>query len=192
MTRYEIQKKLHVTQLQKNKVETAVMDCVLMAQKRFPGSKIPFPEIRYDLIGTSGGQAIYNRYGKTVHTIRVNPVLLNENEKEIVEQTVPHEMAHVVVSQVWKHERGQQSIKGHGLEWKSVMRLFGLSPNRCHNMDVTTIRVIKGVLEYHFNCGCVGMVYKLSKTKYNRYVDGVVYRCRKCGVQLKFDKKVNL
>lgn len=64
MTRYELQKKLHVTQLQKNKVETAVMDCVLMAQKRFPVSKIPFPEIRYDLVGTSGGQAIYDSMGR--------------------------------------------------------------------------------------------------------------------------------
>lgn len=189
MTRYELQKKLHVSQVHRNMVETAVMDCVMMAQKRFTGSKIPFPEIRYDLVGKAAGQAIYDKFGNPIHTIRINPVLLNENEKHIIEQTVPHEMAHVVVSQVWQEERGSR-VKGHGHEWQSVMRLFGLQPDRCHNLDTTTIRALKGGEEYHFNCGC--KVWKLSKTKYNRYLYGGSYRCPSCKGQLKFDKRVQL
>lgn len=189
MTRYELQKKLHVTQDKKNKIDTAVLDCIYMADQLF-GKGVTAPEVRYDLIGRSAGQAVYDQFGKSPYVIRVNPVLLNENESYIVNQTVPHEMAHVVVYQFYL-ARGIQ-VKGHGNEWKRVMRYFGLEPDRCHSLDTTTIRAIRGGVEYHFNCGCVGKVYKLSKHKYNKYVSGISYRCPRCKVQLKFDKQMEL
>lgn len=191
MTRYEIQKKLHVSQIQRNMVETAVMDCVMMAKKRFPSSNIPFPEIRYDLVGQAAGQAIYDRVSNPTHVIRINPNLLNENEKRVIEQIVPHEMAHVVVSQVWEEER-KVSVKGHGYEWQSVMRTFGLVPERCHNMDVSSVKALRGGVEYHFNCGCVGKVFKLSKNRCTRWANGTDYRCPICKCQIQFDKRVNL
>jgi len=190
MTRYELQKKLHVTQDKKNKVDTAIQDCLYMAEKMFSKGFI-YPEVRYDLVGRAAGQAVYDRFSnKSPHVIRVNPILLNENESYIVNQTVPHEMAHVVVHQFYE-ARGIQ-VRGHGNEWKRVMRYFGLQPDRCHSLDTTTVRAIKGGSEYHFNCGCVGKVYKLSKNKYTRYANGMSYRCRLCNCKIVFDKRVEL
>lgn len=186
-TVYELQKKLHVSQEIKNRVETAVLDCFIMAENLF-GKGFTIPEIRYDLIGKSAGQAVYDRYGKVKHTVRINPVLLNENPEYIILQTVPHEMAHVVVNTFYE-DRGIR-VKGHGREWQRVMRFFGLEPHRCHNLDVSSINNIKNQSEYHFICGCVGKVYKLSKYRYTRYTNGASYRCRICSVQLRFDKTV--
>lgn len=190
MTRYEIQKRLHVTQVQKNKVETAVLDCILLAKKRFPRSNIPFPEIRYDLVGNSGGQAIYDLTNPSNHVIRINPILLNENEQEMINQVVPHEMAHVVVNQVYRNERGIPA-SGHGYEWKSVMRWFGLQPDRCHQMDTTSIKKLKRKSEYVFTCSCYERTYNLSRVKYNNFLGGAKYYCRYCKAFLKFDKVIN-
>lgn len=189
MTRYEIQKKLHITQDKKNKVDTAIQDCLYMAEELF-GKGVVAPEVRYDLVGRSAGQALWDKFGKSPHVIRVNPILLNENEEYIINQTVPHEMAHVVVNQFYL-ARGIR-VKGHGNEWKRVMSHFGLEANRCHQLDTTTVRAIKGGSEYHFNCGCVGKVYKLSKHKYTRYINGMSYRCRVCSCKITFDKRVEL
>lgn len=189
MTRYELQKKLHVTQDKKNKVDTAVQDCLFMAERLF-GKGVVAPEVMYDLVGRAAGQAVYDRFGKSPHVIRINPILLNENEEYIINQTVPHEMAHVVVNQFY-NARGIR-VGSHGAEWKRVMRHFGLQPDRCHNLDTTSVRAIRGGVEYHFHCNCLERVYKLSKTKYNRYVDGVSYRCPRCKGQLRFDKRVQL
>lgn len=191
MTRYEIQKKLHVSQEQKNMVETAVLDCIMMARKKFPASNIPFPEIRYDLIGKAAGQAVWRRYGNPIHTIRINPILLNENQQHIVEQTVPHEMAHVVVNQIWKVEQ-RMDVGGHGREWKHVMRVFGLVPERCHNLDTSSVSKLKNRPEYHFTCRCPGRVFKLSGIKYNRWANGVGYQCPRCKTPIRFDKKIEL
>lgn len=189
MTRYEIQKKFHVSQDKKNKVDTAIQDCVFMAEKLF-GKGVVTPEVRYDLVGRSAGQAVYRRFNNPNHVIRLNPILLNENESYLVNQTVPHEMAHVVVHQFYL-ARGIQ-VRGHGNEWKRVMRHFGLEANRCHQLDTTTIKAIKGVVEYNFNCGCVGKVYNLSKNRYNRFLKGSSYRCPVCKCLLRFDNQVKL
>jgi SprT protein len=186
-TVYELQKKLHVSQETKNQVETAVLDCILMAEKVF-GKGIPVPEIKYDLVGRAAGQAIYDRYGKVKHTIRINPILLNENPQYIILQTVPHEMAHVVVSTFYE-DRGIQ-VKGHGYEWQRTMRLFGLEPHRCHNLDISSVRAVKRQSEYHFKCRCEGKVFKLSKNKYTRWSNGVGYQCPVCKSPIRFDKVV--
>lgn len=189
MTVYEIQKRLHVTQLQKNQVETAVLDALMMLEKAY-NRVFVVPEIRYDLVGRSAGQAVWDPYGKVKHFIRINPVLLNENGEDMVNQTVPHEVAHVVVTQLYE-EKGHR-VQGHGYEWQSVMRQLGLKPDRCHSYDVTSIRAIRGGKEYHFTCMCVGFVHKFSKSKYTRYINGNRYVCRRCRGSLKFDKAVDL
>lgn len=186
MNKFEILQKLHVTQDQKNRVETAVIDCLLTAQKHFGVDKVKvIPEIRYNTKGKAAGLCYYD-YLTGKHWIDINPILLNENEIDIIKQTVPHEMAHCVVNQLYPNER-----LAHGYEWQSVMRLFGLSPERCHNMNTSTITIIKnGGMEYHYNCGC--MVHKLTKIKHNRMQRGVGYRCNRCKQPLKFDKTVHV
>jgi SprT protein len=186
-TVYEAQKKLHISRQQRDRVETAVMDCVLMAEKRF-GKGIPIPEIRYDLVGGSAGQAVYDRRGNVKHTIRINPILLNENESYVILQTVPHEMAHVVVHHLYD-DLGI-SVKGHGSEWKRIMYLFGLEPHRCHQLDISSIRAVRKQSTYRFTCSCVGKVFELSKNKYTRWANGTAYRCPRCREQIRFDRVV--
>ena len=117
--------------------------------------------------------------------------------ERVVNQTVPHEVAHIVVAEVYESQnrvyvdpfsfRRQRAIQPHGWEWQQVMRLFGLEPDRCHDMDVSTVKAIRnGGLEYVYKCNC--MEHKVTKVKHNRMQRGLVYTCRRCRGKLAFDK----
>ncbi len=189
MNKFEMLQKLHVSKELKQRVENTVLHYLDIAQKKFGADKCQkIPEIRFDTKGRSAGLAFWN-YGKP--WVNFNPVLLNENTESMLKQTVPHEVAHVVVAEVYRSEEPDpwnfKRIAPHGHEWQHVMRVFGLDPRRCHNMDVSTIRIIRnGGIEFHYNCGCT--THKLTKIKHNRLQNGAVYTCRKCKQPLKFDK----
>lgn len=199
MNKFEILQKCHVSKELRLRIETMVLDCLDKAQRKFGADRCKvIPEIRYDTKGKAAGWACWNN-GKAY--IDINPILLNENVERVVNQTVPHEVAHIVVAEVYESQnrvyvdpwsmRRQRAIAPHGYEWQQVMRLFGLVPDRCHNMDTSTVRAIRnGGVEHHYRCGC--MVHKMSKIKHNRIQRGVVYTCCHCRGKLVFDKTVNI
>ena len=195
MNKFQILQKCHVTRELRNRVENVVLTCLDTAQAKFGVDKVTkTPEIRYNTKGKTAGWACWN-HGKPY--IDINPILLNENVEEVINQTVPHEVAHIVVSEVYESQqmvrvdiwsmRMVRSVQPHGWEWQSVMRLFGLDPERCHRMDVSTVRAIRnGGIEYVYKCSC--MEHKMSKIKHNRMQRGRGYTCRRCRAKLVFDK----
>ena len=68
------------------------------------------PEISYALKGKKAGVA----YLQT-NQIRFNPVLLQENGEQFIRQVVPHELAHLLVFQLFGR------VQPHGKEWKMMM-----------------------------------------------------------------------
>lgn len=137
------------------------------------------PRIDWSLKGKVGGA-----YRTGNHTIRINLVLLSENIEYYLEQIVPHEVAHACVHAKWGFFRYHSRISPHGQEWKYVMRAFGKSPDRCHNLDVTNATQRTVAREYVYHCGC--NEYKLTIIRHRRIQKGAKYTCRHCHKSLEY------
>ena len=125
------------------------------------------PETAYDLKGQAAGQANYRE-----NRIRFNRDLLEKYTHEFVNQTVPHEFAHLVA-----YRKFGRTIKPHGLEWKSVMIALGVEPERTHGFKVAPSRRLK---RFVYRCECPDSAYELTSIRHNRIQRGGVYLCKKC------------
>ena len=112
----------------KEKISECVTRC-----NRIYNIKMDIPTLSFKLKGTTAGYAQYD-----IHTVKLNPVFLMENTRDMIEDTIPHEVAHLVVYAVY-FVRMRTYPKPHGNEWKSVMFALGLNPTRCHNYDMGTV-----------------------------------------------------
>lgn len=94
------------------------------------------PIIRFDIKNTNGGEAWIKK-----NLIRLNLILLVENEEHFLAQTVPHEVAHLVAHFVYdaKPMNGKK-VRPHGKEWQEVMGVLGIPPNAKHKYDCTSIQ----------------------------------------------------
>lgn len=146
-------------------VHDKIKECVWIAQSRY-GKYFRIPTVSYDIRGAVAGKAfIYQNH------IKLNPVLLRENKDHFINQTVPHEVAHLIAHQVYGNR-----IRPHGREWASIMSLFGRPANRCHSYEVTRSRTVK---MHEVKCGCKTKM--ISSIRYNRMVKGLAtYKCKRC------------
>jgi len=102
---------------------------------------------------------------------------MEENLSEYLEQVIPHEVAHYITRAMWG---GAPSP--HGPEWRSVMRkVYGLSPDRCHQMDVSKA----ANRPYIYGCGC-GSQFPLSERKHISITSGAKRICKKCKGRIRF------
>jgi SprT protein len=143
------------------------------ASDRF-GLPIPQPEVRFDLRGRAAGMALRPPHGRGI--IRYNRAMLAENGLAFIQQTVPHEVAHLVAGIV--HGR---RIRPHGAEWRSIMAFFGAEAVRCHSFTVPPHQRRK-MRYFSYRCACRN--HRLSATRHNRSQAGVIYLCRSCGSPL--------
>ena len=129
----------------------------------------PEPKLVYQQRGTSAGTAWLQEY-----EIRLNPVLLAENQQAFIDEVVPHELAHLLV---WKHFG---RVPPHGKEWKWMMEaVLGVPARRTHQFELSSIRT-KTVPS---RCRC--QLHQLTIRRHNRVVRGeATYRCVHCGEPL--------
>lgn len=134
------------------------------------------PFIDFTLRGTTGGYAYPSR-----NEINLNKILLLENFELYQVRTIPHEIAHIVVSKFFGYQR-----QAHGKAWKFVMKvLFGLEPSRCHNMD-TTNSMVRNTKQFEYACGCQDSFY-LGAIRHNKMMKGLKkYSCGKCKSVIRF------
>lgn len=138
----------------RQKVEKRVRELLDLATAIWPDHTAKFqdaPDIRYDIKNRFGGVAITG--GREDWTIRLNLILCYENESNFIEQTVGHEVAHLVQRVVYgatklvedrkTGKREVKKIRSHGPEWRGVMTKFGLEAARTHKYDTTSIEVKK-------------------------------------------------
>lgn len=135
----------------------------------------PRPSIKFDLAGRAAGQVIYEK-----NLIRINTKLLNQNPDYMINQTAPHEAFHLIA----RHVYGPY-ISGHGVQWQSLMRGYGLNPNRYHSLQTTPARNRRKV---SYSCFCRDEI-KIDISVHNRIVKGSDYFCKKC--QHKITPKIN-
>ena len=136
-----------VSQELKARVDAEVARCIAVATAKY-GRTFETPKVTYDLRGRTAGQAWHGK-----NLVRLNAVLLNDNQDEMVNDTVPHEVAHLIDFTVNPRDGGRtlQFTQGgprmtrasrapHGPSWQAIMRLFGRAPTRTHQMDTTRAR----------------------------------------------------
>lgn len=162
---------MQVTAEMKEKVNAKLRECIAIANKRY-NIDLKFPTVVYQKRGTTAGTANYRTW-----TIDINPVLLVENFDDMLNDTVPHEMAHLITDAVYPeaHEsgpmqltrrgwkRGKRSV--HGAEWQSVMRVLGVNPSRTHSYDTTNARTREKV-SYDYKCNCCGAILKMGPKRH--------------------------
>jgi SprT protein len=165
------------TKLQKHDIDKKISECLEIANKQFPlGPPLPkgqvsehaytWPTVTFDLKGRTAGEA-------WASDIRLNIHLLHEFYDEMLNQTLPHEIAHCVVIQ--KYGYGAPS---HGYDWKEVMRAFGLPPNRTHTMPTKAARVHPR--PHRYVCHVCGKQWKLTNRMHNSIQSGRGRRCNRC------------
>jgi SprT protein len=145
-------------------------DCISKITQKYPYKIRPIT-LSFNLRGQSAGTANIIK-----HHIKINPILLMENLDEMINQTSPHEVAHIAADIVYR-----RSCKAHGWEWKHLMSVLGCKPLRTHNYDVSKATV-RHVRRYNANCGC--KEHPISSIIYKRIVKGRTYTCTTCKQKL--------
>ena len=127
------------------------------------------PTLVYQQRGTAAGTAWLEQW-----QIRLNPVLLLENQQAFIDEVVPHELAHLLV---WK-TFGR--VPAHGKEWKWMMEdVLGVPARRTHQFAITSVRSNT----FPYRCRC--QQHQLTVRRHNRVVRGESeYRCVHCGTLL--------
>lgn len=139
--------------------------------------RLPVPEVRFDLRGRSAGQAVFARGSRRCH-IRLNAQLLISHPNEMLDETVPHEVAHVAIYCLYGRK-----AKPHGSEWKALMQAFGVDAAACHTLPTEPTRQLR---RYRYICGCDEPAW-LTSIRHRRAHSGTEYRCRRCGKTLRHD-----
>ena len=130
--------------------------------------------VLFDLRGSTAG--MYKVLGKR-RWIRYNPWIFAKYYEVNLADTVPHEVAHFIIDDVYgKH------AKAHGPEWKALMSRFGADPGVTFNLDLSDIPR-RQQRTHAYNCQCRS--HEVSSTRHNRVMRGRgIYHCRVCDGEL--------
>lgn len=163
----------------KKRVAARVAECCAIASKHY-GMHIDMPQITYTTRGTTAGKAYYH-----AHRVDFNARLLIENVEDFMIDTIPHEVAHLVDILVHGFTYRGAKVSQHGPTWKSVMRVLGADPQRCHNYDVSNVKVKRK--SYKYQCTKCGATVELGPKRHaNVKRKMLMYRHAKCGGTLDF------
>jgi SprT protein len=111
--------------LMEKEVIEACRICIDLANAKYR-LNISYHSVTFNLTTTSAGRSRANE-------IQFNRVLLEHNKEKFIDETVPHEVAHVV-------EFYLTGKMGHRKQWKEIMRVFGVPHcNRYHNYDTSVL-----------------------------------------------------
>jgi SprT protein len=113
-------------------IQERIKKVIADAQTRY-GVDFSDVQVRFDLRGRCAGIAGHKGglFGKRAYFLRFNRDMINTNAfKHLVEDTVPHEVAHIIC--FMRPELG----RNHDAGWKRVCRKLGGSGERCHTEQV--------------------------------------------------------
>lgn len=139
------------------------------------GRPLALPRLVFDLRGMNAGEFVAGRRRYDGPCIRINRDLLQRYPQRMIQQVVPHEVAHYVV---WALHR--RRTEPHGREWRAVMEFFGKPAEVSHRMDVRPARRVR---KHAFRCGCPTNP-QYSSVLLKRHLRGARYQCRRCGERL--------
>jgi len=154
--------------------EDKVLDVYEWAENRYC-RRLDLPQLRFDLRGLTAGLAYPVR-----NLIRLNLDLLRANPEDFIEETVPHEAAHLLTWAI-----NGLKAKPHGAEWKGIMRDMGREPVVCHTYAASRVRGrIRKV--FYYACDCAGDNHTFTVIRHKRAAAGMRYRCATCKVAVRY------
>ena len=124
------------------KISAKLKELIAKAETLFYPGK--FSDITFSMNGrltSTAGRAFYKE-GR----LDFSKVLYANNVDAFLNDTVPHELAHVIAHRVY-------NSTGHDAGWKKVMMALGFEPTRCHSFEVQKRSSAK---TYAYVCGCEG------------------------------------
>jgi len=132
--------------------------------KSIYGITLPHIAIRFDLKGRCAGRAGRDYNGYYIR-INVDMMASDESWNDIIGDTVPHELAHIVCFIC------PYLGKNHNTGWSRVCKNLGGSGERCHKLKF----VYANGKQFTYTLSC-GRIIVVSTTRHNRIQKGVVYR----------------
>lgn len=134
-------------------------------------AKLTKPSMSFNQRGKVAGSALIKE-----NTIRLNRKLFEHNEDYFLNQVIPHELAHLLVGQIFPFK-----VKPHGLEWQHIMvSIFKRPAEVTHKLDTSVL----GIKTYQYFCDCQTM--ELSSIRHNKVINNKQsYKCRRCKVVLR-------
>lgn len=144
------------------------------ARELYPLDGVKF-RLRCDLRGQSAGQAIIKPKARE-GVIRLNLEAYALAPQHMLDDTIPHEVAHVVA--------GITGLgRGHDAGWRRIAIALGSTGQRCHSLDLPPARRTTRHL-YRSTCGTTVPV---GPTSHKRIQAGQVYRVKKTGGKIHRD-----
>ncbi|EEB79054.1 Putative metallopeptidase (SprT family) [marine gamma proteobacterium HTCC2148] len=127
--------------------------------------------VLFDLSGTTAG--MFRAHGRQ-RELRYNPWIFSKYWDVNFQETVPHEVAHYIVHEVY----GFQKVKPHGEEWQALMHYFDADPTVTFKADLEDIPQ-RRQRTHAYRCDCRD--HEVSTTRHNRMLSGKgSYLCRYC------------
>jgi len=112
--------------------------------------------------------------------VRFNHFMYQQNEDLFLKTVVPHEVAHIIVFQIYG-----SAVKPHGKEWQAVMlKVYGLYPDRTHTFDTPPPKQV-----FLYSCDC--QLHEFTKRRHTRVESGSEYICKRCHSILRLQTKAD-
>ncbi|OIQ46821.1 MAG: hypothetical protein BM565_09740 [Gammaproteobacteria bacterium MedPE] len=128
------------------------------------GRQFPRPEVLFNQRGKIAGCALLQK-----NMLKFHPKIYEQNKAHFLEHVVPHEIAHLLVWQVFG------KTAPHGRQWQHMMvNVFNVPPSRTHQYNVDDI----GIKHITYRCDCGDI--KLTMRRHNNVLKGTIYRCKTC------------
>lgn len=156
-----------------------VVELVERAEREFPRLKeqhcLDGLGVSFDLTGTAAGRAQLQ-----AHNIQFNDWLVKHNLQAFLDETVAHELAHIIHHKLFPGDRAW-----HGKRWQEIMRRLGYEPQRCHDLDLTGMPGLRRQRRWVYKCDC--RTHELTTVRHNKVRRiGRSYTCKLCGTILTF------
>ena len=141
---------------------------------------LPEPELRLFDHRLDAGRAMPPAHVGAAGTLELNAAYLRRHPEEMIEETIAHELAHLVVF----HLNPQRRLAPHGAAWQRVMReWFDVEPERTHRFDASVVTA-RRQRRWRYRCGC--REHELTTVRHRRAEKGARYLCRACREILAF------
>jgi len=115
--------------------ESKIRSLIEQGNAKF-GTNVHLSSISWNLRGKSAGKATLNDKGYFIH---LNREVLEKYPDHMMNVTIPHEVAHLIVFALIK--QGRSKDRGHGRDFQYVCRFLGGTGDRCHTLKLTPARV---------------------------------------------------
>ncbi|WP_313054173.1 SprT family zinc-dependent metalloprotease [Pseudomonas lopnurensis] len=154
------------------RLNARVEACYQLAETFF-NQRFERPQVSFKLRGQKAGVAHLNE-----NLLRFNPQLYRENSEHFLQQTVAHEVAHLIA-----HRLFGPHIQPHGEEWQLIMRgVYELPPERCHSYAIER----RPRTRYVYRCRCDERDFAFTAQRHALVGKGRRYFCRSCKGTLVF------